>query len=234
MPADRRTFVKTLGAATLALGGPAEDAIASLAAAQKPAVPVRFGVDMYSLQAQKWTPFQQMDFAAKWKVKVVHFSEIRFLGNLEPDNLRKVRARADELGLDLEIGMRSICPTSAMFDKAQGTAEEQLGRMVDAAKIVRSPIVRAVLGSGADRRGGIEKHIDSMVAVLKNARVEGDGCRRQGGDREPRRRHAGARAENARRSRRPGLRRRLHRLGQSRVDDRGSAPDARDARARTC
>ena len=48
--------------------------------------------------------------------------------------------------------MRSICPTSAMFDKAQGTAEEQLAKMVDAAKIVRSPIVRAVLGSSADRR----------------------------------------------------------------------------------
>ena len=66
--------------------------------------------------------------------------------------------------------MRSICPTSAMFDKAQGTAEEQLARMVDAAKIVRSPIVRAVLGSAADRRGGIEKHIESMVGVLKNSR----------------------------------------------------------------
>ena len=170
MPADRRTFVKTLGAATLALGATAPGTAESPTTAQTPAGPVRFGVDMYSLGAQKWTPFEQMDFAAKWNVKVVHFSEIRFLGDLEPDNLRKVRAYADKLGLDLEIGMRSICPTSAMFDKAQGTAEEQLARMVDAAKIVRSPIVRAVLGSGADRRGGIEKHIDSMVAVLKNSR----------------------------------------------------------------
>ena len=42
--------------------------------------------------------------------------------------------------------------------------------MVDAAKIVRSPIVRAVLGSGADRRSGIEKHIESIVGVLKNSR----------------------------------------------------------------
>src|SRR5262245_56293820 len=144
MPADRRTFMKTLGAASLALGTP-PSALANLADAQKPAAAVRLGVDMFSLGAQNWTPFQQMDFAAKWNVKVVHFSEIRFLGTLEPDNLRKVRARADELGLDLEIGMRSICPTSAMFDPKQGTAEEQLGRMVDAAKIVRSPIVRAVL-----------------------------------------------------------------------------------------
>ena len=53
--------------------------------------------------------------------------------------------------------MRSICPTSATFDKAAGTAEEQIGRMVDAARIVRSPIVRALLGSSADRKGGIER-----------------------------------------------------------------------------
>jgi 3-oxoisoapionate decarboxylase len=157
---DRRDFLKTLGAAAVALGAPAF--------AQKPAV--RFGVDMFSLGAQNWTPFQQLDFAAKWNVKVVHFSEIRFLGSLEPDHLKKVRARADELGIDLEIGMRSICPTSAMFDKTAGTAEEQIARMVDAARIVRSPIVRAVLGSSADRKGGIEPHIDSMVKVLKSSR----------------------------------------------------------------
>lgn len=159
---DRRTFIKTLGAAALALAAPGGTAAA--------APPVRFGVDMYSLGAQSWTPFQQLDFAAKWHVKVVHFSEIRFLGSLDPANLRKVRERADELGIDVEIGMRSICPTSAMFDKAQGTAEEQLARMLDAARTVRSPIVRAVLGSAADRRGGIERHIDSMVAVLRGMR----------------------------------------------------------------
>ena len=158
---DRRAFVKTLGAAAVALGTPV--------LAQGPS-PVRFGVDMFSLGAQNWTPFQQLDFAAKWNVKVVHFSEIRFLGNLEPDNLKKVRARADELAIDLEIGMRSICPTSAMFDKAAGSAEEQLGRMLDAARIVRSPIVRAVLGSAADRKGGIERHIESLVGVLKTMR----------------------------------------------------------------
>jgi 3-oxoisoapionate decarboxylase len=160
--ADRRTFLKTVGAAALAIGTPLR--------AEQVRPPVRFGVDMFSLGAQNWTPFQQLDFAAKWRVKVVHFSEIRFLGTLEPDNLRRVRARADELNIDVEIGMRSICPTSQMFDKAAGTAEEQLGRMIDAARLVRSPIVRAVLGSSADRRGGIERHIDETVKVLKNVR----------------------------------------------------------------
>jgi sugar phosphate isomerase/epimerase len=136
----------------------------------------RLGLDMFSVGIQNWTPFQQMDFAVKWNVKMVHFSEIRFLGSpdwkvaLDPANLKNIRARADALNLDVEIGMRSICPTSGTFDPAQGTAEEQLSRMVDAATIMRSPIVRCVLGSQADRRGGIEKHIDATVRVLKNTR----------------------------------------------------------------
>jgi sugar phosphate isomerase/epimerase len=161
---DRRSFIKTMGAAAVACGS--ERLIFAQAAAPK----VRFGVDMFSLNQQNWTPFQQLEFAAKWNVKVVHFSEIRFLGSLEPDNLKRIRARADELNIDLEIGMRSICPTSKMFDPAQGTAEEQLGRMIDAATIVRSPIVRCVLGSVADRADGIDTHIDDMVKVLKTMR----------------------------------------------------------------
>ena len=164
MTPDRRSFLKTLGAAGAALSAPAF--------AQTPAAPaaVSLGVDMFSVNAQNWTPFQQLDFAKKWNVKVVHFSEIRQIGSLDPEHLRKVRAHADQLGIDLEIGMRSICPTSTSFDKAAGTAQEQLGRMLDAARIVRSPIVRAFLGSSADRKSGIEKHIAETVNVLKSMR----------------------------------------------------------------
>ena len=168
--AGRRTFLKTVGAAALTLGSPAR------APASPVAADVRFGVDMFSLGAQQWTPFQQMDWAAKWNVRMVHFSEIRFLGSpdwkvaLDPANLRRIRARADELRLDVEIGMRSICPTSGVFDAAAGTAQEQLVRMIEAATIIRSPIVRCFLGTQADRRGPIEKHIDETVRVLKAVR----------------------------------------------------------------
>jgi len=154
----RRDFLRAVAAAGVVLPG-------TLAAA-----PVRFGIDMFSVGAQNWTPFQQLDFVAKANAKVIHFSEVRFLGSLEPDHLRAVRARADELGLDVEIGMRSICPTSSTFDKAAGTAEEQLARLVEAARIMRSPIVRAFLGSSADRKSGIEAHIDETVKVLRNLR----------------------------------------------------------------
>src|SRR5437764_13638009 len=101
-------------------------AAAPLAAAQ----PVRFGVDLFSVRSQGWTPFQYLDYCAKWKAKVVHFSEIRFIGSLEEANLRQVRAHAEKLGIEIEIGMRSICPTSKQFAAARGTAEEQLSRML--------------------------------------------------------------------------------------------------------
>ena len=89
----------------------------------------------------------------------------------EPDNLKKVREHAEKLGIEVEIGMRSICPTSKMFDASAGTAEQQVSRMIDSAKIVGSKIVRAVLGSADDRKPGpIERHIESMVAVLRASR----------------------------------------------------------------
>src|SRR6266513_4192372 len=73
---------------------------------------VKFGIDLFSIRSQGWTPFQYLDYCAKWKAKVVHFSEIRFIGNLEEAHLRQVRAHAEKLGIEIEIGMRSICPTS--------------------------------------------------------------------------------------------------------------------------
>jgi sugar phosphate isomerase/epimerase len=132
---------------------------------------VKLGIDLFSLRSQNWTPFQLLDYSAAQKAKVVHFSEIRFIGSLEPDNLRAVRRHAEELGIQVEIGMKSICPTSKMFDAKAGTAEEQIGRMVDAAKLVGSSIVRAVLGSSEDRKPGpLERHIESTVAVLRAVR----------------------------------------------------------------
>lgn len=161
--ATRRTILRTLGA-SLALN--------SALSRGEPAAKVRFGLDMFSLRSQGWTAIEQLNWCAQRHVKVVHFSEIRFIGGLDPENLRRVRAHADELGIELEIGMRSICPTSTMFDKTQGTAEEQIAKMVDAARIVGSPIVRCVLGSSADRRPpiGIEGHIEDTIKVLRNSR----------------------------------------------------------------
>jgi sugar phosphate isomerase/epimerase len=157
---NRRTFLSTAAAA---MG-------AAQTAAAQPA-PVKLGIDLFSIRSQNWSPIEYLDYAAKQQAKVVHFSEVRFIGGLEPENLKRVRRRAEELGIEIEIGMRSICPTSKMFDPKAGTADEQLGRMIDSAVIVGSKIVRAVLGSADDRKPGpLSRHIESMVAVLRRAR----------------------------------------------------------------
>lgn len=156
---NRRDFLASTGGVTL--GGMIDSG----------APKVKLGIDLFSLRSQKWTPAQYLDYCAAQKAQLVHFSEIRFIGNLEPANLRAVRERAEALGLEVEIGMRSICPTSKMFDASQGTAEQQLEKMMTAANIVGSKIVRAVLGSADDRKPGpIEARINDTVKVLRNVR----------------------------------------------------------------
>ena len=41
---------------------------------------VKLGVDLFSLRSQGWTAFEYLDYCSKLGAKVVHFSEIRFLG----------------------------------------------------------------------------------------------------------------------------------------------------------
>jgi 3-oxoisoapionate decarboxylase len=150
----RRSFIAAAGTAP------------ALAAAPQP---VRLGVDLFSIRSQPWNAFEHLDYCARWKAKVVHFSEIRFIGSLEDDHLRKVRDHASKLGIEVEIGMRSICPTSKAFDPKQGTAEEQIARMLHAAQVVGSPIVRCFQGTSADRAtpGGIDARIDDSVKTLR-------------------------------------------------------------------
>lgn len=146
-------------------------AVAPLAVAAEAAPAVKLGVDLFSLRSQNWSPFQLLDYCAGLKAQVVHFSEVRFIGGLDPENLRRVRAHAAERGIEIEIGMTSICPTSKMFNANAGTGEAQLGGMIDAAVTVGSRIVRCVLGSSADRLPGpIERHIESMARVLRDVR----------------------------------------------------------------
>lgn len=128
------------------------------------------GIDLFSIRSSGFTPFEYLDYSAKLGAKVVHFSEIRFIGSLEDDHLRKVRAHADKLGVSIEAGMRSICPTSKAFDKAQGTAEEQIVRMIRAAKILGSPFIRCFVGTMADRP--IEPQIGETVTVLRRVRKQ--------------------------------------------------------------
>src|SRR5437899_2358331 len=97
----RRSGVSEMSRRALLSAGAATLARAAAPAGEK----VKFGLDLFSVRSQGWTPFQHLDFAAKWGIQVVHFSEVRFVGGLEEENLRKVRAYAEKLGIEVEIGM---------------------------------------------------------------------------------------------------------------------------------
>jgi sugar phosphate isomerase/epimerase len=154
---ERREFLAS------ALGAPA---------ALNAAAGIRLGADLFSLRTQGWTAFEHLDYCAKLGIRTVHFSEIRFLGSLEDEHVKKVGEYARRLGIELEIGMRSICPTSTAFDKTAGTAEEQITRVMRAARIAGSKLVRAFQGTMADRKtpGGIEARIEDTIRVLRNVR----------------------------------------------------------------
>ena len=133
----------------------------------------KFGIDLFSIRSSGWSPFEYLDYCARWKADVVHFSEVRFLGSLDEAHVKKVGEHARRLGIELEIGMASICPSSKRFRAEDGPAEEQLARVIAAARAAGSPIVRAYVGSMEDRKGPvpIEGHIENTVRVLRAVRT---------------------------------------------------------------
>lgn len=133
---------------------------------------MKLGIDIFSLRLQGWNAFEHLEYAHKVGVEVVHFSEARFLDSLEEPYLKQVRAKADELGLGLEVGMGSICPTSNLFSAEQGSAVEQVERMLRVAQMLGSSILRCYLGSNADRRSErpLEAHIQATIETCQAAR----------------------------------------------------------------
>ena len=147
-----------------------------------PALP-KLGLDLYSLRSQGWDAFRLLEFAAHEGAQVVNFSEPRFLGPLDDAHLEQVRLAADRLGLEVEVGMGSICPSSTWFNAHDGTADDQLLRMLDVAHKLGSPFVRCYQGSSEDREGPpggpplepqsqvpMDVHIADTVRVCKAVR----------------------------------------------------------------
>ncbi|MBN1399695.1 MAG: sugar phosphate isomerase/epimerase [Anaerolineae bacterium] len=135
---------------------------------------MKLGVDIYSLRYQDWDAFEHLGYAHDIGLDVVHFSDLETLESLEPDYLRQVKARADELGLALEAGMGSICESSASFHRERGPAAEQMREMLEIAQILGSPVLRCLLGSRADRRSQtpLATHIENALAACRAVREQ--------------------------------------------------------------
>jgi sugar phosphate isomerase/epimerase len=135
---------------------------------------MKLGVDIFSLRFNDWDAFRHLSYAADIGLDVVHFSDLSTFRSDDPGYLREVRQEADRLGLAVEVGMGSICPTSTRFEPERGTAAEQLSRMIRIAVVLGSPAVRCYLGGNADRHTAIplSAHIDATIATCRAVRDE--------------------------------------------------------------
>jgi sugar phosphate isomerase/epimerase len=133
---------------------------------------MKLGYDVFSLRFQGWDAFQHLDYAHKIGLDLVHFSDLGPFERLDDEYLQRVRTRADELGVEIEVGMMSICPTAGRFSPERGTAVEQLQEMFHIAEILGSRIVRCVLGDNGDRTGDIpfQAHIEATVETCRAVR----------------------------------------------------------------
>lgn len=169
-PSTRRDFIKTLavvGTATVLPGVPV------LAESQPaPGNKLKLGFDNFSVRAMGWKAPALLDYAAQLKVDILMISDLDAYDSLEDNALREVKAKADDLGIQVHAGTWSICPTSKAFRDKWGTAEEHLALGIRVAKALGSPVIRCVLGTGEDRRtpGGIEARIADTVKVCHACR----------------------------------------------------------------
>jgi 3-oxoisoapionate decarboxylase len=133
---------------------------------------LKLGFDNYALRAFGWKAPQLIDYAASLNVDTLLLSDLDVFENHSEAHLKEIKARADDAGIELQVGTLSICPSSVLFTNRYGTAEELLKLTIRVAKTLGSTVARCVLGIVGDRKsdGGIDARIQETIKVLKNVR----------------------------------------------------------------
>lgn len=133
---------------------------------------MKLGVDVFSLRFNSWDAFGYLDYAHKIGLEVVMFPDPDFFASLDDGYLREVKSHADGLGLALEVGMYSCCPTSTSFSDRRGMAVAQLRTMLHVAEMLGSKVMRTLLGSNADRHTPtpLADHVANTISALQAVR----------------------------------------------------------------
>ncbi|MEO7300561.1 MAG: sugar phosphate isomerase/epimerase [Verrucomicrobiota bacterium] len=133
---------------------------------------IKLGFDNFAVRAMQWKAPQLIDYAATLKIDSLFITDLDAFENLEEKYLGELRKKASDNALQIHVGTWSICPGSKVFKNKWGTAEEHLALGIRVAKAIGSPVIRAVLGVGDDRKseGGIEARIAETVKVCKSCR----------------------------------------------------------------
>jgi len=159
----RRTFLKSAPAAALA---------ASQSAGAAAGDGIRLGFDSYSIRDLKWKATKLIDYAASQKLDAIQLSSLDDYESFEPAYLTQVKDHAKRLGIQLDGGIGSICPTSVSWNAKHGEPGEYVLKGLQVSKAIGATSMRCFLGTAADRRGAlpIDAHIENTIKVLRGVR----------------------------------------------------------------
>jgi 3-oxoisoapionate decarboxylase len=171
---DRRDFLASVAAlGAMSLTRPVRGLAASMSK------PLKLGFDNFSIRAFGWKASRLIEYASELKVDTLLMSDLDVYESLDEDYLQGIRAQAQRAGIELQAGTGSICPTSQAYNKTKwGKATDHARLLIRTAKRLGSTVARCYLGTRGDRDGdgGIYRHMDEMVKVLKAVRGEAEAA----------------------------------------------------------
>jgi sugar phosphate isomerase/epimerase len=135
---------------------------------------LKLGFDNFSVRAMGWKAPQLLDYAAKLNVDVVLFSDLDVYENHSESYLKDIRKKAAGLGLEVQAGTGSICPSAKSFNPKYGTAEEHLRLLIRVAQTLGTRVARCYQGTADDRKlpGGLDARWKDTIRVCQAVRTQ--------------------------------------------------------------
>ena len=167
----RREFGRRLGAVAGSLTL-AVTAVEGAIRTRKEMKKVKLGFDNYAIRELAWKAPKLLDYAASQRLDSILLSDLFVYENHGEPYLRGLKAKADDLGIEIQVGTGGICPSSDRLETAFGSPEEHLKLTLRIAGTLGSTAARCFLGGMDDRKdpGGIERHIETTVELLRKVR----------------------------------------------------------------
>jgi 3-oxoisoapionate decarboxylase len=135
---------------------------------------IKLGFDNFSIRALGWKAPQLLEYAATLKVDTILFSDLDVYENHSEAYLKDLKKKADDLGIAIQAGTGSICPSAKSFSNKWGTAEEHAALLIRVAKTLGSSVARCFQGTADDRKlpGGLEGRWKDTIKVCKAVRSQ--------------------------------------------------------------
>src|SRR5215475_14969448 len=167
---SRRQFIKSLAVAGAATMTDTTSFVQGAQGAKRRRL--KLGFDNFSIRAMGWKAPQLLDYAAKLRVDTILLSDLDVYESHSDAYLKEIRKKADDLGVEIQAGTGSVCPSAKSFNTKFGTAEEHLSLLIRVAKTLGSPVARCYQGTSDDRKlpGGLEARWKDTISVCKAVR----------------------------------------------------------------